>query len=246
LEKLDPWELELVDKYNIPGPTNDWDAWLSYPEQRWIYDKYKLSRKLNPDLYAGFRTKEGLKCVVRPRINLDGLGREVTVFEGDTAPRRVPFGYFVQEHVNGAHLSIDKDPQGKLVFYQGKKIPGSNTEFFLWHRRRQPKLAWNDRGRLLSWLHLLEVPYANMEMIGSNVIECHLRPSIQFWSRPEYSLVIHARNHRYGQVPSVKPSEIHDVFLIRDTQDSRRLVVNGDNLRLCYEYALIVMGYKMI
>ena len=248
MEKLDPWELELVDKYNIPSPTNDWDAWLSYPGHRWVYDKYKLSRKLNPKLLAGFKTFFDCKQVVRPRFNLDGLGREVSVVEGNpSAP--VQFGYFAQSFAVGPHLSIDKDRKGRLTAYQGRKLSGSLTGFFLWHRIRiLPGVGSQLRssGKLshaLHWFQNLKVPYANMEMIGNTVIECHLRPSVQFWSRPKYSLVIHARNHNHGRVPPVMPSEIHDVFLIADEEDSRRLIVNGDNLRLCYEYALIVMGY---
>lgn len=237
MEKLDPWELALVDRYRIEGFTNDWDAWISYAEHRWVYDKYKLSRKLNKNLYAGFKVPFGFRSIIRPRFNFDGLGRGVEILDGLGRDKpRVPFGYFVQEFIKGRHYSVDKRPDGSLVCYVGLKI--NAKQFYLWVKTE--KIPF--RAKLDELEPIWAVDFANIEAIGDTIIECHLRPSIQTYSEPNFSLVIHGGNER-GRIPDVKPDTIHDMILIDDPEDTRRLIVNGDDLRTCYEMANIIMGY---
>jgi len=236
--RLDSWEHDLVSKYNIPGPTNDYQAYAQYPDHRHIYDKYKLSRRYNPGIYAGFRsTKE--KCVIRPRFNFDGLGRGMEI--SSVVETDLPFGLFAQQFVTGKHLSIDiPGAETPPVVYRGWRAqePG---KFGLWQK---VPIQDEDVRRAVHRFRMetIGIPWRNLEMIGGVVIEGHLRPSIQFWSRPEYSLVVqdYQTGPEMGKIPEWRPKEIHDVFL---APDERRLIVNGDDLRTVYHYACLVMGF---
>lgn len=229
-ERLDLWEQDLVHKYNIPAPTNDFDAYNKYPKQRWVYDKYKMSRYFNADLYVSYcEIPHDKKCVVRPRFNLQGLGRNAKV---GNSRDKVPFGFFAQEFIKGRHLSIDF-LNGQIVAYVGRKLKNS-FDFYLW--RRVPVST-----DLLHQVHdiakILDVPIFNIEMIGIHIIEIHLRPSIQFWSQPMFSLVMH--KDYQCRVLDWKPKEIHDVMTNDKPEDTRKLIINSDNLRVAYQYACL-------
>jgi hypothetical protein len=227
--KLDQWEHDLVSRYSIPFPTNDFDAYDYYKTLRWVYDKLLISRSFNSGVYAGIvLPNDSGRYIVRPRFNLQGLGKGVSFRTGDGS--RLPLGFFAQSLLKGPHLSVDVR-EGVQHTYRGYHLPGS-TDFYLWKRVPNEPL-----------LVKLPVPYYNYEQIGRSVIECHLRPSIQFWSLPNYSFVVHRDfcdlpEYGMGWIPSF----IHDVVRC-DSEDRRLLIVNGDDLRSCYQYACMAVSF---
>lgn len=228
LEKLDPWEWEIVHKYHVKEPHNDYDAYIRFPRHRWVYDKRALLRTLQSGNNAGQAERPIGDYIIKPRINLSGLGKGVQVVK---SADRVPFGFVSQPFSRGPHLSIDYRPTGEQTVYRGRKFQG---RFFLWHKvRRQVVVPFK-----LAEIAMQENITINMEVIGNEIIEAHLRPSLQFYSKPRFSLVVR-------DVPFQgllwKPESIHDAFVLCDDDDGRTLIVNGDNLRECYEYAVIML-----
>lgn len=236
-DKLDRWEWDLVQKYDIPYPCCDLDAYNQYPKLNWIYDKYRMSKKFNPDVRAELDWEmdddEMGNFIYKPRVNLWGLGRGTSYYENSG------FGIFRQERAVGHHISVDiRD--GKVYGYRGRKIPGK-FDFFLWHRMTNLRLH-DQATPVLSYLS--QVPNSNFEMIGDTIIEAHLRPSIQFWSLPNYSLVIHNyMTPTTGKKINWKPKTVHDWFLINDPEDTRVAILNGDNLRDLYNFAMFIFSF---
>ena len=230
-EKLDHWEWSLVHKYSIPSPHNDLDAYNEYPEHNWIYDKYKFSRKFNP--LTNVSLSKFPDSIRRPRVSFWGMGRDVEL-NGEQR-----YGHFYQDVAVGCHYSVDI--RGDRAYcYRGRYLPGKN-KFFLWHRCSLGRVHRNI-SRVVT--KFSGVRNFNFEIIGNTVIEAHLRPSIQFWSLPKYSLVVHDfQVDTPGKRLKWKPKTVHDAFVLKpNIFDSRVMIVNGDNLRDCYRYAMFCMS----
>lgn len=182
-------------------------------------------------MYASFKNTTDKKVIIKPRINLQGLGKNII----QNNIQKIPFGFFVQEFIKGPHYSVDIRKNSTII-YKGRKIPNT-TDFYLWHLVDKVKMP----NQLPNFTENIE--YWNFEMIGNKVIEIHLRPSVQFWSCPKYSLVIHnIHSDREGTMFKWKPKGIHDAFLTKLDDPTRRLIVNGDCLRTVYHYAMIIMS----
>tara|TARA_Y100001970_G_scaffold291415_1_gene428483 strand:- start:687 stop:1289 length:603 start_codon:yes stop_codon:yes gene_type:complete len=145
-------------------------------EDLWIYDKLILSRKLGykcgpcgvPVPYPGY-------YIVRPIINLEGQGKgtEKLWIENDTW--NLNFGYFWQEMFIGRHLSIDYHKGSQIRCTEGFREQDSFIHFTRW-------IKVNEQPKLPTVVQHITTQYddVNIEMIGGNVIECHLRKNKDF------------------------------------------------------------------
>lgn len=149
---------------------DDESAWRAWPKYRIWYDKLWLSDRL------GYKCGPG--CVdipkpgyymVRPITNLYGLGAGAKI-QYLSDGYSVPPGYFWCEVFEGEHVTQDLKWQGEwkptrtLV---GDKV--DHSRFARWRRedRAIPLPGWFDE--------LAEVGHINIESIGRNIIEVHLR-----------------------------------------------------------------------
>jgi len=159
----------------------DAEAWLKYPRHRRWYDKLELAQRFGYDCGpAGVApTESGYYCV-RPIMNLAGMGvgaRRQWIEAGDI--RSVEPGYFWCEWFTGQHLSVDYRWTRKwngswepISVWEGHNTPDNLSRFEKWVRqplKTAPKFQklWD----------LCDVETLNVEFIGKNVIEIHLRPS---------------------------------------------------------------------
>lgn len=229
-DQLDEWEHYLVQKYNIRHPVSDYEAYDFYPGHRWVYDKYRAYNLLNegPRATVGYTSGDS---IVKPRVNFFGLGKNATY---QFAAGSIPPGYVSQPWAEGPHYSVDLQDGQVLHIYQGRKHRG---RFVLWHRVEACPRVPDQLLRLSR-----EIGRLNFEMIEDKVIEVHLRPSVQFYSEPDYSLVFwESEGTRPTKVPAWRPDTVHDA-LLTDEEDDRVLIVNGDDLRTAYEYGLLILG----
>ena len=152
---------------------DDDDVWFDcHNKDTWIFDKLILSRKLGytcgpidawvpkPDYY-----------IVRPCVNLAGMGRGATIEYIKRDTDHLPVGYFWCEIFKGRHLSVDYSDGRQKLITEGLRI----KENPLWKFDKWIRV--NDEVEYPSILNELngDYPIINCEFIGRNLIEVHLR-----------------------------------------------------------------------
>jgi hypothetical protein len=160
----------------MESPTEDRDAWEIWPHHRKWFDKLWFS------LQQGYRcgptgvapSTDGY-YVVRPIYNLSGMGvgaRKQYISTGDRT--KVEPGYFWCEWFDGAQHSVTYEWDKKWVpvsSWHGVLKPKSLTRFLKWQKSSfMPELPAH-------FDVLQDVGLINVEFIGNNPIEVHLRPS---------------------------------------------------------------------
>lgn len=158
-------------------PINDYDAYKYYINFRHLYNKKWIANSQN--------IKNGLsnynislvpdKIIVRPIINLSGMGKGAYFTTRDKITD-IPDKSFWCDILIGDHISADIfynsfGIQGYVVF---KGIPDDGFKFEHWEYLPGYKLANN----ITNWIekHLMGFKGVfNLEIIGDNIIECHLR-----------------------------------------------------------------------
>lgn len=145
----------------------------------WIFDKCILSRKLGyicgP---AGVKVPKTGKYVVRPCVNLEGMGKGAKIVyleQNKENSEKVPPGYFWQELFEGRHLSFD--------FVNGKQVRA--TEGFRESDSLQFFTRWITVDDQLSSPDVVQYfidkySYVNVEAVDGKIIEVHLRKNPDF------------------------------------------------------------------
>lgn len=150
----------------------DPQAFKAYPNDNHWYDKLHLSRSLGYECGIGSILYSGV-WIVRPRINLDGMGKDAKIgyFEKGT---KIDPAMFYCEVFEGRHITID------YVFKRGQwhqtnTFEGFNTPDNLVQFRRWMKVNYDYP--IPQFLKDVEADHINIEVKGDRVIEVHLRPN---------------------------------------------------------------------
>ena len=180
-------ERRFVEPHNVvrfhdQGPykyyMDDITAWQHVnDEDLWIFDKSILSRRLGyicgP---TGVPVPKPNRYIVRPCINLQGMGigAEFVDIEYDTD--HLPAGHFWCEIFNGRHISVDYKYGEPILTVEGFRELDSP----LWRFSKWQKV--NDRLLVPDQLKFLTSRYEtiNIEFIDGRVIEVHLRHNPDF------------------------------------------------------------------
>jgi hypothetical protein len=158
---------------------SDTEVWNIIDDSHlWIYDKLLLSKKLGylcgP---VGVDVPVSGQYIVRPVINLLGMGLGSDILQIEKTTDHLPVGCFWQEFFKGNHYSVDFQ-YGK-VFRSTQGFPTSTRRFSRWcvvdHIPEIPEFL----KEIFS-----HYPLANVEMIGDKIIECHLRGNPDFLDDP--------------------------------------------------------------
>lgn len=164
------------------------EVWANLsPEHIWVYDKLILSKKLEyicgpvgidvpkPDWY-----------IVRPIMNLMGLGfgAEKVWIEDETD--HLPIGYFWCEWFKGRNLSVDYRNKKPVLCVEGFKDPDELMYWDAWSKVDD----FSALEKIVSFPNILNnIPYEyiNCEFIGSKLIECQLRRNLDFqWDNSDF------------------------------------------------------------
>ena len=175
---------------NYPeGYIDDDELYNIYPQHRKWFSKLYIAEamryKCGP---AGIAPKEDNTYVIRPIMNISGMGAGAEVKEikaGDCT--KVPPGYFWCEYIGGKHYSASykfihatKPYWEPLSCWEGINFPINLTKFVEWKRSdyipEVPKI-FNE---------LCDVPIINVEFKGNSPIEVHLRDT----PNPQYDHLI--------------------------------------------------------
>jgi len=180
IHNLDPWEFQYVKdlKDHEALAWTDEDAYHRYLPYSWIYDKYLLALRTGvPTVDLQIESPTAYPVMVKPRINLEGMSKDAYVAQSieDIGSRR---GMIAQHFLTGDHLTTD------FVIRDGQVIDSftflahsENGSFFLFEAvdTQQPQV--------INFLNSLELRtgVVNVETIGGEILEIHLRPSVQFY-----------------------------------------------------------------
>jgi len=169
---LDEWEYQYIKDFPEEDLARiawtDEEAWERYPSLRWVYDKQKLAERYGTLSVAS-------PFVVKPRINLKGMGRGVSVIRG--------IKKVAQEYLEGDHDTTDLavfsgQVVGCTTFLARKDYNGSFRLFECIPRSRVYPPA---RQLVRDIAPELGYGIVNVETISGKIIEAHLRPSTQFF-----------------------------------------------------------------
>jgi hypothetical protein len=146
------------------------------PDHMWVLDKLILSKKLGYNCGpVGLDVDIPGYYIVRPCVNMLGLGlgAQRIWLENDTT--NLPVGHFWCEWFDGRHLSIDYHKGKQVLAVEGHKPATTFTKWDHW-----VKVA--DRIKFPSILSefVNTYDYINCEFIGKKLIEVHFRKNEDF------------------------------------------------------------------
>jgi hypothetical protein len=186
--EADAWRLQYFEHADCPAdvniPTEDSDAWLWYPQHRWVYDKIAVA--LSQGIEAGPHgvPPPAYPVFSKPVINLKGMGiaSRVIASQREYEETLTP-GHMWMRLLEGRHVSTDVAVvNGQPRWWRhvtGR--PDREGTFDYWtvqaaaeHAIEQYCGAWI-RERLAGYTGIL-----NTETIDGRMIEVHLRMSDQW------------------------------------------------------------------
>jgi hypothetical protein len=155
----------------------DDEIWPLVPDHDlWIFDKLILSRRLGhlcgP---SGVPVPVPGHYIVRPCVNLNGMGRGASVQWIEKETDFLPPGTFWQERFVGRHLSVDYLTGQQIRCSEGIRYTDDLTRFHKW-------ILVNDVPSIPQLVLDIISKYSvvNIEMIDGKVIEIHLRGNPDF------------------------------------------------------------------
>jgi hypothetical protein len=156
--------------------TADTEAWeIVQPEDLWVFDKLILSRRLGYLCGPKGTVAPPGKYIIRPCVNLLGMGRGASVVRLSGYTDHIPDGSFWCEYFSGQHLSVDYIDGKQVLCVEGVKELDSVTRWKCWRKvnkkPRLPKIIKELKNRY---------KYLNVEMINGKIIEVHLRLNPDF------------------------------------------------------------------
>ena len=144
------------------------------PDYLWVMDKLILSRKLGYSCGpVGLPVPESGEYIVRPCVNMLGLGLGASKEYLKDATDHLPVGFFWCEWFEGRHLSVDYLHGRQILCVEGHKPPHTFTRWTSWNKTKDV-IPFPD---ILSHI---DVPIINCEFIGGRLIEVHLRHNEDF------------------------------------------------------------------
>jgi len=146
------------------------------PDDLWVLDKLILGRKLFYNCGpVGLDVPKPGHYIVRPCVNMQGLGLGAQKVWLDKSTKHLPVGYFWCEWFDGRHLSIDYHNGKQALAVEGHKPDTTFTKWDHW-------VKVSDRIKIPDIIK----PFAdkhewiNIEYIGKRVIEVHFRHNQDF------------------------------------------------------------------
>lgn len=157
----------------------DSEAWINCkPKNLWVFDKLLLSKHLGYTCGpVGVDVPFPGTYIVRPCMNLLGMGIGAKFVDLVDSTDHLPPGYFWSEVFTGQHISVDYYKHKQVLAVEGGRDSGSPLwKFSKWTRLDDVHIKFP---RSLSFL-FQDFDYINAEYIGGNLIELHFRTNPDF------------------------------------------------------------------
>ncbi len=180
---VDPWRKQYFASVSCPEevriPVDDGDAWLLFPEHRWVYDKLKVAESQGFDCGPHGIDPPSFPVFSKPVFNMRGMGtgsrvmRSLRDYRAHQRPGHIWMPLFAGEHVSTDAAVV----RGEACWWRhatGVAIGGGMFDYWtVWAAPRPeielPCAAWL-RHHLAGYTGMV-----NFETIGARIIEVHLR-----------------------------------------------------------------------
>jgi len=184
----DPWRQQYFDGIACPDdvavPTDDGDAYVLFPDHRWIYNKLLIAESQGIRCAPHGLAPPEFPVFSKPIYNMRGMGTGSRVIRSlDQWRRRQAPGHMWMELLTGPHVSTDAAVvDGKAVWWRhvtGLPLKGGTFDYWTVHAEPRPEIE----AYCGEWLVRNLGGYSgmvNFETIGGRIIECHLRFSDQW------------------------------------------------------------------
>ena len=157
-------------------PTNDFHAYDFYKTCNHLYDKTFIANTQNIIHGDNKTLPTNFPVIVRPIINLCGMGKGAYFSNTIDEIKEMSEECFWSEILTGDHISVDifynnSTIQGIIAFLG---VPDNLFKFQHWEYLKEYVLPES----IIKWIHEHLKDYNgvfNIEIIGSKIIECHLR-----------------------------------------------------------------------
>lgn len=179
----DPWRLQYFDRVACPAhvriPTDDGDAWVWFPQQRWVYDKLAVALSQGLDAGPHGVMPSSFPVFSKPVMNLRGMGTDSRVMANEQAyrnhqrPGHMWMPLFVGEHVS-SDVAVERGHPRWWRHAVGIEAGGGTFDSWAVLAEARPDLE----GYCAQWLATHLAGYSgllNLETIGGRIIEVHLR-----------------------------------------------------------------------
>lgn len=146
------------------------------PDDIWVMDKLILSKKMYYNCGpVGLDVNNPGWYIVRPCVNMLGLGLGAQKVWIEKETTHMPIGYFWCEWFEGRHLSIDYHRGKQVLAVEGHKPDTTFTKWDHW-------VKVSDRINLPGILnqYIAKYEWINCEYIGGKLIEVHFRHNQDF------------------------------------------------------------------
>ena len=181
--EADPWRFQYFEGAACPQgvdiPTEDADAWMWFPRYRWVYDKLAVAQSQGITAAPHGVMPPRFPVFSKPMMNLRGMGIGSQVIDSQPAyAAALTAGHFWMELLVGEHISSDVAVEnGRATWWRhatGIPRPGGTFDHWVVHAEQRPQLevacgAWI-ASNLAGYTGML-----NLETIGGQIIEAHLR-----------------------------------------------------------------------
>lgn len=168
----------------VIGPDAEDLYWRSpKSDDLWALDKLILSKKLGYTCGpAGIDVPKPDYYIVRPCVNVYGLGLGAKKMHIKQTTSHIKPGYFWCEWFEGRHLTVDYEKGKQIRCVEGFKPEDTFIKWDAWKvtedEMPMPDLIKKEFG---------DKPEVNIEFIGGKVIEMHFRHNVDFeGDRKEY------------------------------------------------------------
>jgi hypothetical protein len=186
--EADPWRLQYFERVPCPAdvriPTEDCDAWLWYPQHRWVYDKIAIAASQGLDAGPHGVPPPYFPVFSKPITNLKGMGVGSRLI--NTAAEyeeNMTAGHMWTTLLQGRHISSDVAVvDGAPRWWRHvTAAPSGEGTFDYWTVHAAADAAIEDYCGTWIRRHLKGYTgIVNIESIGGRMIEVHLRISDQW------------------------------------------------------------------
>lgn len=188
IRELDPWRTQYFEKVACPDevviPTEDADAYVLYPQHRWVYNKLLICETQGLPCAPHGIEPPSFPVFSKPIYNMRGMAMGTRIIHSpeEYARAQAP-GHMWMSLCRGEHVSTDTAiVNGAPVWWRhaiGKALRDGMFDHWTVLAESRPELE----AYCAEWLRRHLRGYTgmlNFETIGGKIVECHLRFSDQW------------------------------------------------------------------
>ena len=188
VREADPWRMQYFEHVPCPVdvdiPTEDGDAWLWYPQYKWVYNKLLVAESQGLASAPHGVDPQSFPVFSKPIYNMRGMGagsrilRTLKEYKHGQRPGHMWMELLAGEHVSSDVVVVNGQPAW-WRHVTGRALEGGMFDYWTVHSARNESIETY----ATSWIERHLAGYTgmvNLETIDGRIIEVHLRFSDQW------------------------------------------------------------------